>query len=585
MHFIRHKILFPLLLILGVGRFYAEVIPANNSLINYTTIYFEENFFETATRYEICIYRDSLGVSDSALKKISNSVPAFWIKDLNWATVYAWRVRAFDKENKELNSGALHTFRILKYTSSRYSEIRLNIKTNKSNKQSGGLICPDYARTIFNRKGEAVWTFPFIENLVNDDSQIRNLLVTKENTLTFLTEKLPLEIDFNGKVLWQAPFPFVLNGDTIGYHHDFKKTNRGTYMVLGNKKSYRKLLGEHKAENLNNEFGIKKIDGVFYRQTETGLLLEFNREDELIWFWDAGDYLQDVDLNYKKAQNGLPNMSSHVNAFNENEEGTKIYISFRDFSRLIKIDKKTKKVELSYGEKFPSGDAKFANSAFRTQHDANVTKHNSILIFNNNGARSGGPSSVEELRDNITSKDSAVIWKFNLDFDTLSNGKSLRGGNVVELPNSNLLVCAGALNRIFEVTKNKEIVWDAFVESKAKSDTAWLAFPQYRANWTDCLSEYHFLARINSFEVHKNEMKFNLVINNTGNTADDYKIEVLDTKNSVLYKTSIKTLEQNQELNKTVSVTLKDVTLNEFNIKVISGHKNSVFINFLRKKD
>src|SRR6185503_1799810 len=143
------------------------------------------------------------------------------------------------------------------------------------------------------------------------------------------------------------------------------------------------------------------IDNVLYRRTLIGILLEFNKAGKLIWYWDANNYIKDVDLNHKKTPTGLPNFATHDNAFGENEEGTKVYVSFRDLSRIVKIDKKTKKAELSYGDKYPSGDAAYGNNLFKNQHDANVTRHNSIYIFNNNGAWGGGISSIIELRDNL----------------------------------------------------------------------------------------------------------------------------------------------------------------------------------------
>lgn len=575
---IRQKIVLLTFLVLCFVQTYGEIIPADNSLINYTTIYFQENFSEQASYYELYVYKDSTALTEKVFKKSRNTVPAFWIEGLQWQSSYHWSVKAFDKSGKELNAGNSHFFKIHGYISSRFSDTRLNIKTNKKDKHAGGLISPDYARAIYNREGDMVWTFPKIDSLVNSDSQIRNVLVTKENTITFLTEKHALEIDYKGKVLWKAPFPFVLNKDTISYHHDFKKTGRGTYMVIGSKKSYRKLSGNYKEETSLGEFGIKAIGGILYRLTEISVILEFDSTGKLLWYWDSGDYLQDVDLNYKKAVNGYPNMSSHMNAFNENEEGTKIYVSFRDFSRLIKLDKKTKKVELSYGERFPSGDGRFANTLFRTQHDANVTRHNSILIFNNNGARSGGPSSVLELRDNLSSKDSVLLWKFDLNFDTLSNGKSLRGGNVVELPNSNLLVCAGALNRIFEVSRNKEVVWDAFIESKGILDTQWLAFPQYRTNWTKHLGESHFLYRMHSLQQTENEIQFNLVINNTGNEKENYQVEIVNEKGEVLHKFFIKTLNEGEEFNKSVKFKSKEKKLR---LIIKPGHNSPIVDQFL----
>src|SRR5689334_24059471 len=95
-------------------------------------------------------------------------------------------------------------------------------------------------------------------------NQIRDLKITKDNTVTFLNGSFPLEIDLDGNILWMPPYPFILNSDTIVYHHDFKKTNRGTYMVMGNKKVYRKVLGDYSADLLRKEFETRVIDNQVY---------------------------------------------------------------------------------------------------------------------------------------------------------------------------------------------------------------------------------------------------------------------------------------------------------------------------------
>ena len=171
-------------------------------------------------------------------------------------------------------------------------------------------------------------------------------------------------------------------------------------------------------------------------------------------------------------------------------------------------------------------------------------------MFNNNGFKNpNGVSSILELRDNIKPGDQAVIWKFDLNFDNLTRGKSVNGGDIVELPNKNLLFCAGALNRIFEISKDKKIVWDALLFAKSTNDTTWEPFVQYRANWIRQLNWCHFIAEMDSLIVTKGKQcSVSVTINNTGNVEDAYDIEVFSEKNESIYKTSTQNLKPDETL-------------------------------------
>lgn len=529
------KIRCVLLLFMQVYLLNAEVLPVDKSEINYTTVYFEEEPLSDAVRYELLLFSDSL--MQQQIKRSENSLPAFWLSDLMWAKKYYWKVNSFSSNGKIVKVSSFHQFSIMKITYQSYDEIRIDVNKNKKELHSGGLISLDYTRSIINRDGIPVWTIPPVDSIEVKNTHIRDLRITADNTITFLTIRVPYEIDFDGKLLWKAPFPCVFKGDTLVYHHDFKKTKRGTYMVLGERKVNRRLFGSFSEEELRMEPDAFKMNGLNYKKTLVTMLLEFDKDGRIIWYWDANEYLDDKDFNYKKNPNGVSNFASHANAFSENESGTKVYVGFRDLSRIVKVDKKTKKVEASYGERYPSGEARI-QVKLNNQHDATVSGHNSIYVFNNNGFKTAeGVSNILELRDNMGTKDSAVLWNFALNFDQLTKGKSVNGGNIVELPNGNLLFCAGALNRVFEITKNKEILWDIFLYSRGINDTLWQDFVQYRANWIPQLNRPHFMLESVDSEL-KNVSKKNKVIRitNTGNVDDVYTIEVYSDANT-LYKT------------------------------------------------
>ena len=534
---ISQKIFLIFCLILLATPVFSEVLPAENSRLNYTTVYFEEDLTKGADEYELSLYTDSTLTQLFASKKAK--LPAFWVADLDWAKTYYWRISALKKENGPAVPGKIHRFSIMKIVYQSYEGIRIDIIINKEEEHGGGVMCIDYTKSVIDRRGRQIWAIPPVDSVPLGKMYIRDMRITKENTITFLTFHVPYEIDFSGKVLWQAAYPFIMGKDTIIYHHDFKKTSRGTYMVMGDKVVYRKILGHYSDQEQKCNPDITTINGMLYKKTPITILLEFNKEGKLIWFWDANTYISDEDLNYKKVEGCTPNFATHANAFSENEEGTKVYVGFRDINRVVKIDKKTKQVESSYGERYPSGDATIQVEMLN-QHDANVSNHNSIYVFNNNGFKNPhGVSSILELKDNIRNDEAAVIWRFDLNFDKLTRGKSVNGGNIVELPNKNLFFCAGALNRIFEITKDKKIVWDALLYAKPKNDTVWEPFVQYRANWAKQLNWYYFIPEINALTVIKGKQHvLNLTINNTGNAEDSYEIEVFSDKNQVLCKTT-----------------------------------------------
>jgi hypothetical protein len=526
---------------------FAGVEPADHSVLNHTDVYFEEEFVRGAVSYEIFIFQDSVHQDRHAnIYAAKNHLPAFWFNQLQWATAYGWYVVALDSGRHEISRSKNHAFRLQEISFLGFDKAKVEIRRNLADKHAGGLISIDYTRSIYNRSGEAVWTIPANDSIMDKRIQVRDLKVTKDNTITFLTGKAPLEVDFEGNVLWAAPYPLIIKDDTVTYHHEFQKTSRNTYMVLVFRREYRKVLGNLSPEIFEKESELKTINGVLHKKTMMSVLLEFDAKGRIIWSWDSNSYVTDADLNHKKNQNGAPNFATHANAFSENKEGTKVYVGFRDLNRIVRIDKKTKRVEASYGEKYPSGHGQLARNAFRRQHGAQVTDHHTILVFNNNSnIAGGGIASVVELSEKISPRDSAVAWKLEMNFDSIK-GKSVSGGNVVELPNKNLLVCAGTFNRIIEVTRKKEIVWDAFVQSRSRGDSAWQIAPQYRCNWTPLLRQYRFLARFSQKSL-ENPQAPQIVIANTGNSADSYFIELTDEKGKVIRKLKTPVIKEGAE--------------------------------------
>jgi len=506
----------------------ANIKPIENSYLHYTSIYFEEEVVKGASKYKISVSKDSIFSQTVSVKSnAQNEIPVFTVDNLEWGAVYYWQVNAINKNGNCIATGKVHRFGIVKMEHATFGQIKLQTNTKNGGNYSNDLICLDQARTIFDRAGKAVWKLPIIKGVDDSIGLIRDIKLTHDNTLTFLTDKDACEIDFEGNVLWKAPQPFVLNGKNIGYHHEFIKDRHNCYYVLGRYTGYRKILEKMPDEVLNNQANILRTDSGIFNATELGVILKFNKSGKLLWYWDSNEYLQDVDLNYKKTAENFPNFSTHANAFSVNDEGTYAYLGMRDLCRIVKIDIETKQVVAAYDEKYPSGDVTFPD-LFMFQHDARITSDNRIFVFNNDDVKEEKTSSVLILQDSIQKGEQAIIWRFDINFDTLTTGKAASGGNINELSNGNLLVCAGTLNRIFEVTPSKKVVWDAFLFCKKSTDTDWQPLIQYRACPIKTIVQKHLFVSDFKYSVENNRVDFKL--NNTGNIDDAYSIDFINNE-------------------------------------------------------
>lgn len=513
----------------------AQFKPAEGAALHHNYVYFEDSLIKGTTSYELRIYASVEDArSGRALMTQKSKWPGLQIDNLTWGFTYYWQWVGSSAAGKEIIR-PLHSFKIKPPVYQSFDTIALRVLQNDADKHAGGWIALDYARSVYDRAGQRIWTIPMIPGLVEERTHIRDIKFTKDNTITFLTIPIPLEIDLEGNVLWKAPFPFLFELDTVIYHHEFQKTERGTYLVLGDRKVWRRVPGAFAPEDLQTEFDVKIVNGEVYKKVLMAVVLEFNKEGKLIWYWDANKYVKDEDLNFKKTKRGFPNLATHANALSESADGKKIFVGFRDLSRLVKIDKLTGKVETSYGERYPSGEAAKGNGLFLNQHDAFQTNHRSLLIFNNNGSlATTGVSSILELREPCGPKDSLLLWSFALNFDTLSTGKSMNGGSVAELWNRNILLCGGSLNRLFEVTRDKKIVWDAFVLCRGKGDSQWQPMPQYRCHYVKEWRESHFLIDVKSLKTVNSQFTYDLRLINTGKKSGKVTVVFLNPEGKIL---------------------------------------------------
>lgn len=169
-----------------------------------------------------------------------------------------------------------------------------------------------------------------------------------------------------------------------------------------------------------------------------------------------------------------------------------------------------------------SGSAWTGHNFFHAQHDVAPLSDGNIAVFNNDSiTKEGVVSSLVIFSSARQGEESRITWRFACDFDKATNGKSEKCGGVDELPNKNLLVNFGNINRTIEITRDGKIVWDAFTESYAADSNTWRGAGQYRSHYSSSLYPCYFTAAI----MENSKKAVTLNIWNDGTESDTYTIE------------------------------------------------------------
>jgi len=514
--------LFILIFISNINVIFGQISPRENAKLNYTQVMFEYPEIKNVSSY--CIQVAENPSTNDFEKNITltqkDSTTATLVNGLNFGSKYQWRYIAYNKSNQIIHTSKIYTFEILPLNHINKSIYRFTI-----NKQvtDDGLLLLDGPRIAINLKGEVVWFLPV------DSISTRCLRMTKEGSITYIATNYNYtntgtEINIHGDTLWKTPSADKnLIGDSVNtYHHELVKLSNGNYMTMLNKY----VLS-------NKRITANKIC--------YSTIIEFDKMNNVVWHWSSENCIHDTDLfytgdNYDKITiNGMVRIfdAGHFNGFYLDELNDILYISARDISRIIKVDRKTGKILMNYGSKMPSGEAKYANDLFKFMHSPLLLPDGNIAVFSNNLRSNKSPkfvpASVVIFSQPKTQKDSSLkVWEFKCNFDTLYKSFSFGSGNVEYLDNKNFLVNMGdPIGRIFEVTPDKKVIWDCYPEVYSNLYSNWMPLYNYRVNYTKSLYPVYFTINnsINSDTLNdiKNPKIF-FKINNEGSSNDSYII-------------------------------------------------------------
>jgi len=274
--------------------------------------------------------------------------------------------------------------------------------------------------------------------------------------LLFLEFHAFVEYDHSGKLVRSIKMPEGVNS-----HHDFHVFENGNILVAC--------------------FRTINRPEIAPRSLQDDCLLEFSPDGKLIWEWQAADHFEEFGLtaemkerirNYNGGREGYSYDWAHLNAVDplppnpinsdpRFKQGNLI-MSFRHLNETIIIDRETGKIVWHLGPDY--SDYPDLGSII-TQHDSKMIAPDcpgagNILIFDNGGDAfftdyHRDHSRIVEV-DPVTYK---PVWIYEVARDARQFYSNHISG-AQRLPNGNTLICSGHLSRIFEVTPDKEIVWE-----------------------------------------------------------------------------------------------------------------------------
>jgi len=301
-----------------------------------------------------------------------------------------------------------------------------------------------YTEYLMDMRGLIVHTWPITHSNVAELLPNGNLLTHNDSDPSGWIEELRPD----GSVAWRWEGNERLE---IPNHHDFCRVDENEIVLLSRKEE-------------------PVIKGVYRKGLEpkfmkTDLVLRINRRGDILWefslsehldeicelaglplpipyvYWD-GKYFQPrgpADWAHTNTVEVLPSTplgerDSHFKAGN-------ILVSFRALDIIAIIDPDKNSIVWCYGLGILDG-----------QHQPTMLNNGNILIFDNGTYR--GYSIVREINP-LTGK---IVWEY---MDKKNFFSPFRSG-IQRLSNGNTLICECDAGHIFEVTPEKETVWDFY---------------------------------------------------------------------------------------------------------------------------
>lgn len=280
------------------------------------------------------------------------------------------------------------------------------------------------------------------------------------------------ELDWDGKAVWS--FGDKAPGGASQQHHDWARLPNGNTVILANL--------------------VHPVKGFKQPQVLDDVIYEVNPAGEVVWKWVASEHLNEFGFSpaeLKLVRNAEIADYLHVNnlkvvgpnhwfaAGDKRFDPENLLFDARNANFIAIIAKKTGKIVWRLGPhyKAASEEQQLARNVPRpvdqisAQHDAHIIPEGlpgagNLLVFDNQGLagyptaavpRTGGSRVLE-----IDPVKNEVVWQYTGE-DSGGPAWSFRSTHISaarRLPNGNTFIDEGQSGRLFQVTKDGDIVWE-----------------------------------------------------------------------------------------------------------------------------
>ncbi|MBI3909358.1 MAG: aryl-sulfate sulfotransferase [Armatimonadetes bacterium] len=363
---------------------------------------------------------------------------------LDWGRSYAWRVQPLtgSESSSYAPAGAwspTHRFSIeplpehcpptvaKQYRPGAYHPGLTLFNVSSVNKAFGGKDAG--IALAVDSAGQIVW-FRY------EPYRFTDLHLLPNGNVLFASHEVAYEATLDGRVVWRTP-----PGHRV--HHDVTRLPNGNLLCL--------------------VYDERRVTFRGRRETWQGdAVEEITRAGRVIWRWSVFDYLpiNEMDeVSYRKwKRDQEPYDWTHCNAAHYDGRHNAIYLSVRNLSCILKIDRRTKKIVWRMG----SG-GNIGQGFFSYQHAPQLLSNDHLLVYDNGNRRDGrnadedaGNAFSRAIEIALTAAQppaAKIVWEYRLPY---SQGQ----GEVDRLSNGSSLIADGYNGRILEVSAEGQPVWE-----------------------------------------------------------------------------------------------------------------------------
>ena len=273
------------------------------------------------------------------------------------------------------------------------------------------------------------------------------------------------EIDWDGKVVWEHK---IYDDKHLSHHAFDRMPNGNTLIVAWEHKTYDEAIAKGRKPGTLPKPGTDTGHKPNYDGLWADYIVEVDPHGNEVWSWHAWDHIgtgkDQFDINYRLRIKNYYGDSDwmHINSVRYNPETNQVLISSRNFSEVFIVNHdKSGKVVWRFGNPSNHGEGPLpgfcddGSQILFGNHDATWLENGKIGLFDNGWLRPQGNRSRALVVD---IKASSIEWEYVA--KNPNSFSSAYQGSTQHLPNGNVLITSTATGHIFEVTKDKEVVWE-----------------------------------------------------------------------------------------------------------------------------